>query len=299
MQIRRLIIDRYGKLSELPVVSFVHIDADKVASQISGLRTGNTYHGEDILFRDAEKVAATMSSQEVNDLAQGLERRSSHELERPYDCIGCWFAPQLLKNIKAIEDGASGIRPVGRLAFFHNYRKIQEAIKVAENRTRGHEKKLLEKGFLVEPGLNIFVVGSLCGGTGSGMFLDVAYSLRRAYSDKENQIVGYLIISPELYGNTPSMNANTYAALKELNYIYFPRDLTVQVSLNHIKLKLLSFWLNGEGQSPDTQALLERFLLNWRSDRDGRDIFTLKLEEAAQDNNKTFIQTINNWKNQL
>jgi hypothetical protein len=400
MQIRRLIIDRYGKLSELPVVSFVHIDADKGASKISGLRTGNTYHGEDILFRDAEKVVATMSSQEVNDLAQGLEKRSLYEREGPYDHIGNWFAPQLLKNIKAIKDGASGIRPVGRLAFFHNYRKVQQALETAENRTRGHNQKLLEKGLIVEPGLNIFVVGSLCGGTGSGMFLDVAYSLRRAYGDKENQLIGYWVISPELYGSTPSMNANTYAALKELNYyasentrfearydpqhlidinetrppfdfvylvsnqtakdhkiiekaklsniiahkifldfadelapviqgqknnflerlakndehprpnvqryltfglakVYFPRDLTVQVSLNQIKLKLLSFWLNGEGQSPDTKALLERFLLNWRSDREGRDIFTLKLEEATQENNKTFHQTLNAWKNQL
>lgn len=36
------------------------------------------------------------------------------------------------------------------------------------------------------------------------------------------RIVGYLIISPELYGNTPSMCANTYAALKELNYYSTP-----------------------------------------------------------------------------
>ena len=38
MQIRRLIIDRYGRLDALPVVSFVHIDADRGASDISGLR---------------------------------------------------------------------------------------------------------------------------------------------------------------------------------------------------------------------------------------------------------------------
>lgn len=42
MRIRRLIIDRYGKLNNLPIVSFVHIDADQGAGQRSGLRTGNT-----------------------------------------------------------------------------------------------------------------------------------------------------------------------------------------------------------------------------------------------------------------
>jgi len=117
-----------------------------------------------------------------------------------------------------VEEGAKGIRPVGRLAFFHNYQKIKTAIETAEKRTRGHDSVLLKAGLRVEPGLNIFVVGSLCGGTGSGMFLDVAYSLRHLYGSQSAQIVGYLVISPELYGNTPSMSANTYAALKELNY---------------------------------------------------------------------------------
>lgn len=218
MQIRRLIIDHYGKLSELPAVSFVHIDADRSAGDFSGLKTGNTYHGEDLLFREAERVTASMSSQEIDALVHGLERRVAHERQSPYDHIGSWLSPHLLQNIKAIENGASGIRPVGRLTFFHNFRKIQKTIQEAENRTRGHEQRLLEKGIEVESGLNIFIVGSLCGGTGSGMFLDVAYSLRHTFGSTENQLMGYWVISPELYGNNPSMNANTYAALKELNH---------------------------------------------------------------------------------
>ncbi|QLE51592.1 hypothetical protein FD724_28375 [Nostoc sp. C057] len=136
--------------------------------------------------------------------------------------VGRWFPPQLLRNIKAVEEGAKGIRPVGRLAFFHNYQKVKTAIESAERRTRGHDSLLLKAGLRVEPGLSIFVVGSLCGGTGSGMFLDIAYSLRHLYSDQSAKIFGYLVISPELYGNAPSMSANTYAALKELNYYSTP-----------------------------------------------------------------------------
>ena len=218
MQIRRLIIDRYGRLDALPVVSFVHIDADKGASDISGLSTGNTYRGENILFTPAERVTATMSSQEIDQLIGGLEQQGEYERQSPYDHIRSWLPPQLIRNVKAIEDGAGGIRPVGRLSFFHNYRKIKAAFETAENRTTGHEQAMLGRGFCVEPGLNIFVVGSLCGGTGSGMFLDVAYALRKAYGNIEHKLVGYWVISPELYGDTPSMNANVYAALKELNH---------------------------------------------------------------------------------
>jgi hypothetical protein len=400
MQIRKLIIDRHGKLNNLPVVSFVHIDADKGAGDISGLRTGSTYRGEDILFREAERVVASMSSQEIDDLTQGLNQRESYERRSPYDHIGRWLSPHLLKNIKAIEDGASGIRPVGRLAFFHNYRKIQAAVLSAENRTRGHDRYLIEKGLIIEPGLNIFVVGSLCGGTGSGMFLDVAYGLRQAYGDVENQLIGYWVVSPELYGNTPSMNANAYAALKELNHyaasnsrfnacydpqhlinvseqrppfdyvyvvsnktatdykildksklcnviahkifldfgdeltpiiqgqknnflerlartdehprrnvqryltfglakLYFPNDRTVQIALNQIKENLITFWIDGEGQSPDPQVLLDRFLLDWETNRNSSTPFINQLEVLAQEKNKTFSQILKGWSNQI
>ncbi|MDH6055478.1 tubulin-like doman-containing protein [Umezakia ovalisporum] len=222
MRIRRLIVDKYGDLKKLPIVSFVHIDTDKAATQVSGIRTGSIYHGVDLSFQQSEKVTATMSPREVTTFVEGLERRSEYNDYGPYDHIGRWFPPQLLRNIKAVEEGAKGIRPVGRLAFFHNHQKIQLAINNAEERTRGHEAYLLRSGLKVEPGLSIFVVGSLCGGTGSGMFLDIAYSLRHFYSGQGARFCGYLVISPELYGNTPSMNANTYAALKELDYYNRP-----------------------------------------------------------------------------
>ena len=139
MRIRRLIVDRHGDLSRLPIVSFVHIDTDKAAAQVAGLREGSIYHGVDLSFREVEKVSAVMSATQVNNFVQGLENRSSYERQSPYDHIGLWFPQKMLRNIKAIEEGAKGIRPVGRLAFFHNYRKIQAAIQAAEQRTRGHE----------------------------------------------------------------------------------------------------------------------------------------------------------------
>lgn len=220
MRIRRLIVDRYGDFKQLPVVSFVHIDTDKATSNITGLRTGNFYHGVDLRFSDAEKVAATMTRSQVDNVVKELNRRSSNYEGLPgvYKNIQAWFPPQLLKNLKAIEEGAQAIRPVGRLAFFHNYRKIKAAIESAEQRTRGHNAVLLRKGLSVENKLNIFVVGSLCGGTGSGICLDIAYCLRQMYGKDGAQITGYLVISPELYGNAPDKHANTYAALKELNY---------------------------------------------------------------------------------
>ncbi|WP_319422540.1 tubulin-like doman-containing protein [Pleurocapsa sp. FMAR1] len=402
MRIRRLIVDKYGSLDALPVVSFVHIDTDKASSNVTGLRTGNFYHGVDLRFSNAEKVAATMSRNEVSNFKEEMGRKSSNYEGSPgvYKNIECWFPPQLLRDLKAIDEGAQGIRPVGRLAFFHNHRQIKTAIETAEKKTLGHEGKLIQQGLVIDNKLSIFVVGSLCGGTGSGIFLDTAYFLQKMYGGIETQISGYLVTSPELYGNTPSMNANTYAALKELNYyatvgtkfkayydlhnlqyveeerppfdyvylisnrtnsdyrilekaklcniiahkinlifagelssavtsdrdnylehfieldkhprpnvqrylsfglakIYFPRDIAVQVSLNRIKLKLVKYWLQGEGQSPDAKILLERFLNQWYTEGDKQEGLINKLRQATTDGNKTFSNALSSWRNGL
>ncbi|WP_036486922.1 tubulin-like doman-containing protein [Myxosarcina sp. GI1] len=402
MRIRRLIVDRHVDLKQLPVISFVHIDTDKATSNMTGLRTGNTYHGVDLRFSDAEKVAATMTRSEVDNLARELSRRGSNYDGTPgvFSNISSWFPPQLLKNLKAIDEGAQAIRPVGRLAFFHNYRKIKAAIETAEQRTRGHEAFMIRNNWSVENKLSIYVIGSLCGGTGSGVFLDVAYCLRQLYGIDGAQIIGYLVISPELYGNAPDKNANTYAALKELNYyatagttfkaeydtqnlefveesrppfeyvylvsnrtakdykiieksklcniiahkvtldfagelspvitaqrdnflqhmiqtdehprpnvqryltfglaeIYFPRDIAVQISLNRIKIKLVDFWLQGEGQSADPSNLLASFLDRWYNRGKNENGFVSKLQQATTDGSKTFNNALSSWKNRL
>ena len=48
MRVRRLIVDRYKDLGNLPVVSFLHIDTDKEATQSVSLKTGNIYRGIDL-----------------------------------------------------------------------------------------------------------------------------------------------------------------------------------------------------------------------------------------------------------
>ncbi|MEM8719021.1 MAG: tubulin-like doman-containing protein [Cyanobacteria bacterium P01_G01_bin.39] len=402
MRIRRLIVERHQDFKQLPVISFVHIDTDKATNSTTGLRTGNTFHGVDLRFSDAEKVAATMTRAEVDNFAREITRKGQNYDGSPgvYENISSWFPPQLLKNLKAVDEGAQAIRPVGRLAFFHNYRKIKAAIESAETRTRGHEAFMIRNNWSVDNKLNIFVVGSLCGGTGSGVFLDVAYCLRKMYGNDGAQIAGYFVISPELYGNAPDKSANTYAALKELNYyatmgtsfnadydlqylesieetrppfeyiylvsnrtakdyrileksklcniiahkitldfagelspivtaqrdnflqhmiqtdehprpnvqryltfglaqIYFPRDIAVQVSLNQIKLKLLDFWQQGEGQSADPSNLLNSFLDRWYDRNEDDNGFVQKLEQATTDGSKTFNNALSSWRNRL
>lgn len=219
MRLRRLIIDRYGKLENFPIISFLHIDTDVQGGYVTGLKTGDRYRGEDIGFRSHEQVFVSISQDDIARFIRNAQNRDPRRMG-PYDHILRWFDPQLLQNARSIEQGASGIRAIGRLAFFWNYSRIMSAVESAKVYTRGHDALLLQQQDLrVSPGeSNIFVTGSLCGGTGSGMFLDVAYSLKQNYEG--NTVTGYFVISPELYreGQSTRMQASTYAALMELDH---------------------------------------------------------------------------------
>ena len=97
MRIRRLIIERHGKLSNLPVVSFLSIDTDEGCLNTTGL-TNDTYRGESLLFEPAEQVAITMSTQDVEKLVHELEHKSLFG-DGPFSHIEEWFPPILKDNV--------------------------------------------------------------------------------------------------------------------------------------------------------------------------------------------------------
>jgi len=136
------------------------------------------------------------------------------------DYIKSWLSPNL--TITDGTKGASGNRQAGRLLLFE---KINTAIDAIDNKLRSlrldRENKLL-----------VFILSGLSGGTGGGMFLDIAYIVRglmeREYGSKgidKVEIGGYLF-TPDvnLSGNNLNIHTeeyiqrNGYAALKELDY---------------------------------------------------------------------------------
>ena len=81
--------------------------------------------------------------------------------------------------------------------------------------------------FAVDPELQfIYVICSICGGTGSGMFLDVAYMLRKIVGadPSTRRFIGMFVL-PEVYEpvvenqHIKRIYANAYASLRELDYL--------------------------------------------------------------------------------
>ena len=204
IKIRRMIVESYGSLEALPIVSFLHIDTEqnaKVSEPQIALK-------QDISLRPTEQVWA-----KVSDAKSILSQLNS------YEYIADWFPPQL-QGTDSILAGAGQIRALGKLAFSLNYSNIKKAFHDARQRIIGHNKTMLDHhNISLDSGVNIFVVCSLSGGTGSGIFLDLAYNLRDwVPASEEPSSSAFLVLPGAFSGLGDRVIANAYAALMELNY---------------------------------------------------------------------------------
>lgn len=125
-----------------------------------------------------------------------------------------------------IHNGAKQLRPIGRLCFFRNYVNFKQGLetKLANLDKIRDMETAQNRGFPVVGNYQlIYVVSSLCGGTGSGMFMDVAHRIR-AQVRNNARVVGIFFLPDVLETEISSdlqrrrIRANAYAALKELNY---------------------------------------------------------------------------------
>jgi hypothetical protein len=116
--------------------------------------------------------------------------------------------------------GAGGIRQIGRLLLFENIINTRDRIK----------QKISE---LIAGGINkvnVFVVTGIAGGTGSGIFIDIAYLARNAMEDLAipgRNVFGYIVL-PDVNllkgGDAGSFKRNGFAAFKEMDYWMSPGE---------------------------------------------------------------------------
>ena len=138
-----------------------------------------------------------------------------------------WLKPSMRTvGPGAVEDGAGTHRQFGRLAFFENYTAIRQRIKTQIEEVLVYAS--LHANEVTQDRIEVVIVTSLAGGTGSGMFLDVAYLVRDLLSHtdydalriKHVTLVAFL---PEVFSKTPARRLlprfaqNTYAAPRSWN----------------------------------------------------------------------------------
>lgn len=154
-------------------------------------------------------------------------------------------------SAQAIIAGAKQTRKLGRLALMYHFddvvKPLEEALYNLSNiRLPDVEVKTAKETARVvdTQGLNAFVITSICGGTGSGIFIDTAYLIRYLARNlglaEEWVFVNAALVLPTVFrevSNREPLEANAFAALKELDYLnrrdrfekVYPREREVQI----------------------------------------------------------------------
>lgn len=152
-----------------------------------------------------------------------------------------WFPTNPLINGKNLKDGAGQIRSVSRLGALASesagdFKTIDVAIR----------KLKRNRGETITSAVKVMIVGSMTGGTGSGLGIQLPYYIREAISKESNApdiLIRGLFLTPSLTtmvqpteDNEKAMYVNGYAFIRELNAFYKAQlmdDGDIMVDVEH------------------------------------------------------------------
>ena len=253
--LRQLMSEEFGK-GGLPLFRYVAIETTEVES-------GDNLNS----FEEYEQI--TVVNATIPDLTPIRKCLDPNHPNYNPD-MADWLNPEILNINQGFRDGAANIRMAGRLCLWENWVEIERtfpnvfnaAISANTQRTtmeilRQHyeAKNLPVLPEMIDPsGINVYVFGSLCGGTCSGMMIDIAYYIRHLLGGGyENNIYGIFTMYDRWMAESPVIEnsvrgANCYANLSELNYynhlnttydVTFPNGLRVNTTRKPFDYELL------------------------------------------------------------
>ena len=203
---------RFGSPAQLPNLRMLVIDTDPevVRTATRGV-PGSTFAASDVVLAQLNRPSYYLKPR---------EGRASFE---------SWLNPRMLYRIPRSQVTA-GVRSLGRLAFCDNYRGIRRRLQSeleACFEAGGLDAAARQSGLGLRSNRpRVYLVTSLTGGTGGGIFLDVAYTVRsllRQFGYDQPDVVALLLVPGVDGSRTRTLTlGNAYAALTELQHFSTP-----------------------------------------------------------------------------
>lgn len=222
LKLKQRLVEIYGKVP--PVIKLLSIDT-----------TENEQNREST----AQGVAVSLDPSELYQIS--ITNPSNIVKNKN---IQEWWPPQVNANL-GIERGAGQVRARGRLGLFAKSADIFALINqaIANVRDLRNNRQSFQDELLVSNtgGVEVFIVGSIAGGTGSGTFLDVAFMARNG--DPQISITGILAL-PRVFANKPiteMVKSNAYGALKEIEHFWQPQTTEIDYGLRQLTIERSPF----------------------------------------------------------
>ncbi len=215
-----------------------------------------------------KKVAILAIDTNVKDLRklreQGIEtiQISDERLVRQYlkdhPQYMSWFPNNIFLNNRGMLEGAGQIRAISRLAALAaeeegKFIPIENAVRrIAAITGSGLKENVLT-----------MVVGSVCGGTGAGMFIQIPFYVKRVIQKIlaiPNVMVRGMFLGPDIMApvqpgelNRQAVYVNAYACLKELNAFYLLQRRDAATSLLRME-----YYDYGENEDLEAEVMESR-----------------------------------------
>ena len=226
LRIRRQFVEKYGSINDFPILSYLYIDTDNAPSEESGIARERDLLINDIDFQPSEKIFNPVNP--------------SDYIHRIHDVphVKKWLNTTAeIGKLGTMNTGAGQIRPAARLAFYHNFDEINSKLssaksKITDSRSINFVKDKHNIKNVNTEKINVYVITSVSGGTGSGMYIDFGFLLRNLF--KNQAISTCYIVLPKIfqgYGKE-RVFANAYAALQELEHYNLKNTFSVSWKKN-------------------------------------------------------------------
>ena len=239
--LRTLVFEELG-VAGLPIFRFMQITTHQDLQAEFKIHPENLEREEE--WEMFHFLKATIPTQDVTRIQTVME--DDDPLSNAEPGWRRWFDGSLAKNADICSvNGAKNIRMLGRACLWNNWIRIQERLTNTIQHITHHqavdkaneilgdyyarkkgEAQARRENYVDNARPRIYIVGSLCGGTCSGMFLDVAYFFKTC-GFRECDIFGMFSIPDKHTSQQPSQKrlcANAMAALFELDF--FMHDST-------------------------------------------------------------------------
>ena len=222
-RLRRMFYEKY-RVVGLPVMEYLWFDTDIRNESLSGEAPD-----------ELDRLIDLTISQKIDGRVQPEELAGYRHNKNAHPHIWEWLPSELdALPDNAIMQGAGQIRSFGRLAFFHHYARIRDAInrlgrKVTAQEASEDMNRRYPDYTVDNSTLEIITVSSLGGGTGSGCFIDVGFLCRVLFpASTRTAFLAMPTVFDGVVGPTgvEAVHANGFAALKELEYFMQPRFIT-------------------------------------------------------------------------
>ncbi|MFZ1322299.1 MAG: tubulin-like doman-containing protein, partial [Ignavibacteria bacterium] len=250
---------------------YLYIDTDNAPSEESGIARERDYLINEIDFQPAEKIFHPVNPSDYIYRIQDVPH------------IKEWLSTTgEIAKLGTMNTGAGQIRPAARLAFFHNYDEIVSKLTAAKSRiTDSKSINIVKENHKIKnvntDKINVYVVTSLSGGTGSGMILDMGFLIRSIF---RNQAVSTAyVVLPKIFQSygKERVFANGYAALKEFEHYNLKN--TFEVS-----------WKKNEPHKFQPGVFDDTYIIDGEnaknlslSDQNNRDIYKMLADTIFQD----------------